>query len=93
MPYVKEQEPDKNIVEKYKQFRLAHQYDPKFKVWRFKGYTCGKCGRTVQNPNIVPKHHQKCKAGPPKIYKQEPKPEQIVTVTGEVWKPIDFNQN
>jgi hypothetical protein len=94
MPYVKQDntQPDKKILEKYTHFRLAHQYDPVIKVWRFKGYTCSKCGRTVQNPNIVPKHNQNCKAGKPQIYCQDPDPEQIVNVRGEPWTPFETNQ-
>jgi len=80
------------LLETYTTFHLAHQYDSKFKVWRFKGYTCTKCGRTVQNPNIVPKHSTNCKAGPPTVYMQEPDPEQIRDKFGNVWQPYETNQ-
>jgi len=87
MPYVNDKKPDLNILEKYKEFHLAHQYNPIIKRWDFKGYSCAKCGRIVQNPNIVPKHSMNCKKPGPTIYLQEPEPEQIINVRGEPWTP------
>lgn len=93
MPFIQTNDNYKpELLEEYNTFRLMHGYDMKLKVWKFIGYTCTKCNRTVKNPNIVPKHFQNCKAGPPTIYKQEPDPDQIVNVRGEPWQPYEINQ-
>jgi hypothetical protein len=85
---LKDQQPNYKLVEQYKKFHLAHAYDRKAKIWRFIGYTCVQCGRTVKNPNIVPKHSQNCVYKGPTVYLQEPDPSQIRTTTGEVWVPF-----
>lgn len=92
MPYVRQDnsKPDTELIKKYTTFHFAHQYDKTNKKWQFKGYTCTKCGRTVQNPNIVPRHASNCTNGPT-IYKQDPIPEQIVNVFGAIWQPFDVN--
>jgi len=93
MPYVKQEHtPNQELIEKYKEFHFSHQYDAKIKQWRFMGYTCTKCGRTVQNPNIVPKHSMNCKKGPPTVYCQDPDPSQIRDIKGRPWQPYDSNQ-
>lgn len=93
MPFVQSDNNYKpEILQTYTTFHLAHQYDRKSKIWVFKGYTCSKCGRLVQNPNIVPKHSMNCKGGKPQVYMQEPDPEQILNVWGEPWVPYETNQ-
>jgi len=93
MPYVKKlkQEPKLELLDKYKTFHLAHQYDTVAKEWLFVGYTCTQCHRTVQNPNIVPKHFDNCVYKGPTIYLQEPEPWQILNKKGEVWDPKYVN--
>jgi hypothetical protein len=86
---LKQQDPKPELIEEYKTFHLAHAYDMKNKVWKFVGYTCTQCGRTVQNPNIVPKHYQNCNYKGPTIYLQEPDPSQFKTISGQPWKPFD----
>lgn len=95
MPYVKQDntQPKKELLEQYKTFSLAHQYNPQIKQWMFKGYMCNNCGRTVQNPNIVPKHHDNCKKKVESTYGREPEPEFIRDIKGNPWKPLDFNLN
>lgn len=85
---LKQQDPKPELLEKYKTFHLAHQYDRTTKQWRFVGYTCVQCHRTVQNPNIVPKHYENCVYKGPTIYLQEPEPWQILDKKGDVWKPF-----
>lgn len=94
MPYVKpnKSEPNLELLEKYKTFHLAHQYDRVAKIWRFVGYTCSQCHRTVQNPNIVPKHFANCVYKGPTVYLQEPEPWQIRSVSGRPWQPYETNQ-
>lgn len=92
MPYVRETEPNKDIIHEYKQFSLVHQYDTNIKIWRFRGYSCSKCNKVLQNPNILPRHHSQCRVGDPNPDKVESEPLRILNVNGELWKPIDFNQ-
>lgn len=94
MPYVKPDKsiPDHSLIEKYKTFHLAHQYDRVTKLWKFIGYTCSQCHRTVQNPNVVPKHFQNCVYKGPTVYLQEPDPSQIRTATGKQWVPFETFQ-
>lgn len=93
MPFItKDSNYQPELLETFTKFHLAHQYDTRIRQWVFKGYTCTKCGRTVQNPNIVPRHSQNCKAGKPQVYLQDPDPEQIVNVRGEPWVPYETNQ-
>lgn len=88
MPYVDKATPHPELIEKYKTFHLAHQYDTVSKSWKFKGYTCSQCHRTVQNPNIVPKHFENCVYKGPTVYLQEPEPWQILDKKGDVWQPF-----
>jgi hypothetical protein len=92
MPYVKQNnEPNKELIEKYKTFHIAHQYDRVAKIWKFIGYTCSQCHRTVQNPNIVPKHFQNCVYKGPTVYLQDPDPSQIRTISGRPYAPLEIN--
>jgi len=93
MPYVRQDKstPVLELLDKYKTFHLAHQYDREAKIWKFVGYTCTQCHRTVQNPNIVPKHFENCVYKGPTVYLQDPDPEQIRNKYGEVWEPYETN--
>jgi len=90
MPFIQSNAKYKpELLDTYDSFHLMHGYDRQRRVWRFIGYTCTKCDRTVKNPNIVPKHYLNCKATGPSVYMQEPEPEQIFDKNGNVWKPFD----
>lgn len=88
---LKNQQPNIKLIEEYNTFHLAHQYDRIAKIWRFAGYLCTTCGKTVQNPNVVPRHHNNCKYRGATVYLQEPNPNQILDKKGDVWQPRYVN--
>ena len=73
-------------------FHLQYVFNHLLKNWEFKGYMCIKCERTVKSPTMLDRHANNCKKRNPKVYKVDPTPEYVKGLSGEPWKPLDFNQ-
>lgn len=86
-----------NKFPEYKNFYLNYQFNSTDKEWEFRGYRCVKCDRLLhRNVNGVPSHQKSCKEiNKTRVYKTvEIDPTaKVVDVRGQIWKPIDFNQN
>ena len=81
-------------------FYEVYKYDLKEKLWKHLGYRCIDCNMTFLRESTLPKHAANCIGAKAKDKRKRKKgpgrdPDEsvtILTVSGKVWEPIDFNQ-
>jgi hypothetical protein len=82
-------------------FHELYKYDPKKKEWKHMGYRCIGCNQVFLRFSTVPRHSESCsylhtikdKRKRKKGAGRDPDEDvTILTVSGEVWQPLDFNQ-
>jgi len=87
----------KELHEKYDVFKhktnihLSYRYDNIEQDWKFIGYKCSRCGRTIKRISTIESHGVHCKP----IYtplKSEQIEGPVITPERKLWKPLDFNQ-
>jgi hypothetical protein len=72
---------------------LVHKFDSTTKSWKFDGYRCVLCGSNFKQANTVEKHKNTCRElnkGVRRSYGAD-NPKLVITIKGEVWKPLDVN--
>lgn len=78
-----------NLVQ-HSNYSHGYQQDP-VKGWKFTGYICSQCGRSVKSVNVLERHSKLCRGRAPSKYGREELPPVVNDVNGNPWKPLDFN--
>lgn len=76
-----------NAIPNRKNLNVSMGFDRKNKIWRFIGYSCGKCGQSLKTVYVAKKHV--CQATVLRRQLRNDMEElNIKTVDGRVWKSI-----
>jgi len=71
----------------HENYTHGYAYDKKKREWRFHGYICCKCDKTVKSEKVLERHSKVCRGKPARQYPEESIPPIVKDQTGKDWQP------